>query len=120
MRVDLATAFEMPLFIVSYFFANYIKRISFALVQLLDLCIMSNLCAKLASERLISQHQVANCYFELLLKYQNVHTYTVQLGHPQASVHSSGGHKQYMVMMVEYHTEKVPSAVAVHGNHHES
>ena len=78
MRNDLATAFEMPLFIVSYFFANYIKRISFALVQLLDLCIMSNLCAKLASERLISQHQVVNCNFELLLKYPNAHTDIIQ------------------------------------------
>src|SRR6218665_1799229 len=116
MRNDLATALEMPLFIVSYLFANCSQY--HWLVQLLDLCIMSIFCAKLASERLISQHQVVNCYFELLLKYPNVHTDTVQqLGHPPASVHSSGSHKQYMV---DYHTVKVLSAVAVHGNHHES
>ena len=79
---------------------------------------MSNSCAKLALERLISQHKVVNCYFELLLKYPNVQKDTVQqFGHPPTSVHSSGGHKQHMV---EYYTEKVPSTVTVHGNHHES
>jgi len=85
MRNDQATALEMPLFIVSYMLT--VERQDHWLVQLLDLCIMSIFCAKLASERLISQHQVVDCYFELLLKYPNVHTDTVQqLGHPPASV----------------------------------
>jgi len=89
---DLVTALEMPLFIVSYFFANCRKPISLA-CAIAGLLHNVQLCAKLASERLISQHQVVTCYFELLLKYPNVHTDTVQLSIPLASVHSSGGHK---------------------------
>src|SRR6218665_2303178 len=89
------------------------------MVQLLDKRIMSNLCAKLASKKLISQHQVVNCYFELLLKYPNVHTDTVQyLSITPASVHRFG--EINIIMFDGISHRKVPSALAVHGNYHES
>src|SRR6218665_3012794 len=117
---DLATALQMPLFIVSYmyFFANC-RKTRLLIGAVAGQTHNVQLMCKTGIEKAHLSTQVVNCYFELLLKYPNVHTDTVQyLSITPASVHSSGAINIIMFDGISH--RKVPSALAVHGNYHES